>query len=275
MSRIMSLTSPMDELLAALGQLGFSQYEARAYCALAAGAAMNGHEVAKASGIPPSKIYETLARLAEKGAVLVQHADPVTYSASPRAAVLQAARAKFERAFGTAEAGLRELPIRGDSSQIWSLKEHDAVLAAATGIVGAAKRSVFAAIWQQELDTAGPSLEAASRRGCPVHVAIYGTATLDGPRSYDLSLCGLSAVERLAGRRLTAFVADQSETLVAEFRADSRVEAVRTTNPVIALLTIEYIKADILGRLLINDMGNDRFEMLRQGESLMDALLRS
>ncbi|WP_445680024.1 TrmB family transcriptional regulator [Radicibacter daui] len=271
----MTLTSPMDELLGALGQLGFSQYEARAYCALAAGPAMNGHEVARASGIPPSKIYETLARLAEKGAVIVQHADPVIYAASPRDAVLHAAKAKFERALSTAEAGLKELPARSESSQIWSLKERDAVLAATTGIVGAARRSVFAAVWQQELDAAGPALEAASRRGCTVHVAIYGTATLDGPRSYDLSLCGQSAVERLAGRRLTAFVADEAETLVAEFRADGSVEAVRTANPVIGLLTIEYIKADILGRLLINDLGNDRFEELRRGESLMDALLRS
>jgi len=271
----MHATNPTDELLSALGQLGFGQYEARAYCALLSGPPMNGHEVAKASGIPPSKIYETLGRLAEKGAVLVQHSDPVTYKACPRRDVLSAARAKFERALAKADAGLKRLPAKSDSNQIWSLKERDAVLAAATKVVASARRSVFATLWDEELGALQTSLEQASRRGCVVHVAVYGTTTLKGPTNYDLTMCARSAMERLAGQRLTTLVADQRDTLVAEFHSDGTVEAIRTTNPVIGLLTVEYVKADILGRLLIDDMGDARFEQLRQDPGQIDALLRA
>ncbi len=271
----MNLKTPTGDLLTALGQLGFGQYEARAYCALLSAAPMNGHEVAKASGVPPSKIYETLARLAEKGAVLVQHADPVIYAASPRETVLAAARAKFQRALETAETGLKQIPVKGDPGQIWSLKERDAVLAAATSLIAHAKRSLFATLWDEELGVLRDPLEQASRRGCKVHVAVYGTTVLDGPHGYDLTLCGKSAMERLAGRRLTTLVADQADALIAEFHPDGTVEAVRTSNPVVGLLAVEYVKADILGRLLIDDMGDARFDSLRYNPGLIDVLLRS
>ena len=58
----------MDPLTTALGELGFSPYEARAYAALVARSPANGYEVAKAAAIPTSKIYETLQRLQQRGA---------------------------------------------------------------------------------------------------------------------------------------------------------------------------------------------------------------
>jgi sugar-specific transcriptional regulator TrmB len=270
------MASPVtEELLAALSQLGFSQYEARAYCALLAGPPMNGHEVAKASGVPPSKIYETLNRLAEKGAVLVQRQEPVTYMASSREAVMESARQKFQRAFEAADTALSQIKTPPDSGRIWMLRERDTVIAALGQKIASAHMRVFAALWDEELGPLRHALEEASRRGCAVHVAVYGTTQLNGPDSYDLTLCGRSAAERLDGRRLSAVVADGADTLVAEFRSDGSVEAVATSHPVISLLAVEYIKADVLGRLLINEMGESRFEQLRHGPKNVDAFLRS
>lgn len=264
-----------DEALAALAQLGFGQYEARAYCALLARSPMNGHEVAKASGVPPSKIYETLGRLAEKGAVLVERSEPVTYAASAYEAVLEAARRKFQRAHDAAAAAFQTLPAMADGAQVWSLRDRDAVLAAGQALVAGAAQSVFAALWEEELSELRAALEAAARRGCAVHIAVYGTARLDGPATYDLTMCGRSAVERLNGRRLSTIVADRERALVAEFHAGGGVEAVSTAHPVIGLLGIEYVKSDVLGRLLIDDMGEARFERLRHDPGTIDALLRA
>ncbi|MFD2351428.1 TrmB family transcriptional regulator [Nonomuraea ferruginea] len=52
-----------------LQRLGMSGYEAKAYVALvAAGAPLNGYEVAKRSGVPRSTVYETLGKLVGRGA---------------------------------------------------------------------------------------------------------------------------------------------------------------------------------------------------------------
>jgi sugar-specific transcriptional regulator TrmB len=250
------------ELIAALIRLGFSQYEAQAYTALAGQQPMNGSEVSKRAGMPPSKVYETLARLEAKGAVLVSHSEPIRYSAVPHADVLASLRAKFDADLGTAAAALDQLPAADESGLVWSLHDKDAIDRAFIRVITGARASIFAGIWDEELDQLGPHLEAASRRGIETHVAIYGKRTLTGPRTYDLGKCGASARLRLSGRRLAVIIADDISTAVAEFGDRTPDEAVLTTNRVTSLLAVEYVKADISGRLLINALGEPAYQQL-------------
>ncbi|HCF4815072.1 TPA: hypothetical protein NIF81_006588, partial [Pseudomonas aeruginosa] len=136
-----------------------------------------------------------------------------------------------------------------------------------------AQESVFAGIWDEELDELGPLLEAASARGIETHVAIYGDGTLQGPHTYDLAECGASARLRLSGRRLAVVVADDSAAVVAEFGDMTADQATLTTNPVIALLAVEYIKADVTGRLMINAMSPATYKKLLT-TSAMRAMLK-
>jgi sugar-specific transcriptional regulator TrmB len=264
-----------DETLTSLIRLGFSQYEGQAYCALLQHSPMNGHEVSKASGVPPSKIYETLQRLGAKGAVLVHRSEPVRYAATPYRTVLESLRRRFEADLTTVEKGLHALPGARDTGLTWSLRQRDAVLSAATDAVNGAQHGVFAALWDEELEELAPCLEAASRRGLEVHVAVYGRRVLQGPHCYDLTLCGESAVERLGGRRLSAVVADGRGSVIAEFRADGSVEAILTDSPLVSLLAVEYIKEDVMGRILINELGEERYQRLRRQSEDMRAMLRS
>lgn len=66
--------------------------------------------------------------------------------------------------------------------------------------------------------------------------------------------CGASARLRLSGRRLAVAVADNTEAVAAEFGDQSPDHATLTTHPVIALLAVESIKADVSGRVLIDAM---------------------
>lgn len=263
-----------NPLLSAMTALGFTQYEARAYCALQAGGSGNGHEVAKASGVPPSKIYETLARLVEKGAVLKAQEEPARYLARPWSEVSSNLLTHLESAVDTVGAELDKLPRPGSPRAIWALPDRAAVLDTARDFASRARDTIFASVWDPEMDALAPALEEAARRGVRVHVAVYGATRLGSARGYDLTACGRSAMERLAGRRLMTLVADGEEALVAELHPDGGVEAMRTDAPVIGLLVTEYVKADVLGRLLIDDMGEARFEQLRHDPGLIDELLR-
>src|SRR5919201_6450769 len=86
----------LDALIQRLQALGFSQYEARAYCALLQKAPANGHEVSKTAGIPTSKIYETLERLHHKGAVLVQRSEPTLWAPVPHRDLMARLRQQME-----------------------------------------------------------------------------------------------------------------------------------------------------------------------------------
>src|SRR4030042_2005998 len=68
-----------DPLVDRLGALGFSGYEARAYVALLEGHPATGYELAKRSGIPPSKIYPILKKLIDRSMISPVSVNPVKY----------------------------------------------------------------------------------------------------------------------------------------------------------------------------------------------------
>ncbi|WP_212556226.1 TrmB family transcriptional regulator [Rhodococcus sp. 14-2483-1-2] len=264
--------TPTSKLQSALMRLGFSQYEAKAYTALVGQSPMNGSEVSKRAGMPPSKVYETLARLETKGAVVVNRSEPVLYGAVPHHDLLTGLAARFEADVAAAIDELDAMPAADRAGLVWSLYTRESILDAFVRLVDTAHSQLFAGIWDEELDALGPALERAAQRGVQTHVAIYGPRTLHGPKVYDLSKCGASARLRLSGRRLAVAVADDVDTVVAEFGDRSPAEAVLTTNPVTGLLAVEYIKADISGRLLINAMPDANYRQLLETHD-MQAIL--
>ena len=60
----------MADALEQLQELGFTEYEARAYHALLQYHPVSGYELAKVSGIPRANIYVVLQKLEERGAVI-------------------------------------------------------------------------------------------------------------------------------------------------------------------------------------------------------------
>jgi HTH-type transcriptional regulator, sugar sensing transcriptional regulator len=261
------------DLITSLTRLGFTQYEAQAYTALVGQPPITGAEVGRRAGMPPSKIYETLARLEVRGAVLVNRSEPVLYAAVPHGALLEAMRARFNADLESAVAALDRLPEQQEPGLVWSLSGREAIVAAFARTIAGAQASLFAGIWDEELDELGPLLEAAAARGIDTHVAIYGKGRLNGPNIYDMAECGASARLRLLGRRLAVVVADDNDAVVAEFGDRTPDQATLTTNPVIALLAVEYIKADVSGRLMINAMTPAAYRKLLDTPD-MQAMLR-
>ncbi len=262
MSRRLKRVAIDSDLINILARLGFSQYEAQAYVALTGQGALTGAEVSRGAGVPPSKIYETLARLEAKGAVLVNRSEPVRYSAVPYGDYLASAKSRFEGDVAAAKERLDRLPVQEEPGLVWSLRSRQSILQAFIRVTASARKSIFAGIWDEEIDEIGPLLEQAAARGIETHVAIYGNRKLAGPRIYDLSQCGASARLRLSGRRLAVVVADDNESVVAEFGDRTPDQAVLTTNPVTNLLAIEYVKSDVMGRLLINAMSESAYREL-------------
>src|SRR5919205_2028704 len=64
-----------------LQQVGLNKYEAEAYAALLQHGPLTGYELGKRSGVPLSRSYEILERLAAKGLALTQPGDPPRYAA--------------------------------------------------------------------------------------------------------------------------------------------------------------------------------------------------
>ena len=74
----------MEELIAQLKEMGFTEYEAKAYTALVQQSHVSAYQVSKNSGIPRARVYDILNILVDKGIVLKEEtAEQTTYAAMP------------------------------------------------------------------------------------------------------------------------------------------------------------------------------------------------
>ena len=131
-----------SKLVDALQALGFTIYEAKTYLALLRlGAPANGYEAARAAGIPTSKIYETLRRLSEKGAVMVNTSAPITYAPVPHRDLTARLRDRSEATLATVEMGLAAIPAGGEPSLTWTIAGADNVVARMRQLVQRAEQT--------------------------------------------------------------------------------------------------------------------------------------
>jgi sugar-specific transcriptional regulator TrmB len=264
-----------DDVVNSLAVFGFSQYEAKAYCGLLGRNPINAYELAKASNIPPSKIYETLNRLQQKGCVLVYKSEPILYGPVPIEDVLARMKMRMSRALEDAELALKHIRKPTEAGLTWSLDGAANLVESMETAITRSQRRIFGAIWDEEMGRLAGALRDAATRGVELQIAVYGTFELGVDYTYDLSLCGSSAQERLGGRRLSALVVDDREVIVAELAGTSADHGIWTKNPVVSLLATEYIKEEIMGRVLINELGEERYQALRRSRPELLRMLKS
>src|SRR5688572_5058165 len=85
----------VDPLIAAIARLGFTELEAATYHALLGAPASAGYRLAKILSKPHANVYQALAGLERKGAVIFEDDARRVYSASPRSEVFERLRRRF------------------------------------------------------------------------------------------------------------------------------------------------------------------------------------
>ena len=72
----------MDDVIKHLMRLGLTEYEARAYVATVSLGEGTVNEISRESGVPRSRAYDVMERLAEKGFVEMGNTNPICYRAN-------------------------------------------------------------------------------------------------------------------------------------------------------------------------------------------------
>ena len=230
----------IDELVQRLQPLGFSQYEARAYCALLQRSPANGHEVAKTAGIPTSKVYETLERLLQKGAVLVQRSDPTLWAPVPYRDLTATLRDRMETNLTAVEQGLAQLGHEQDTKLTWSLSGHGHVVDSMRRAIDRTRERLSAAIPSGDLEELTPALRAAAERGVAIDLVAGDGPTLDLPEGERVHVRRRPDGGQGNGR-LAVVLGDGEETVLADL-GQARPEGMWTHHPAVALLAAEHLR---------------------------------
>lgn len=239
---------------ALLKELGFGDYEAKAYVSLVGAGQCNGYEVAKAAGMPRANVYAVLERLVERGAVQrFKTARQVRYAATPPPDLLASLDKKHQNTLTAAQEALAKLAQPDALIPAFNLHDAEELLARARADIDAADKTLLVAIQPTEAARLAKPLQHARDRG----VAIT-TLCLEACERECGGCQGQIHRHQLAPKgtaRWLLVVADQRQVLLGQFDRGS-AEGVVTAQPLVVELASAFVRQSLALALLGDELGD-------------------
>jgi sugar-specific transcriptional regulator TrmB len=247
------------EAIDQLVELGFSQYEARAYVGLLGQEPMTGYALANLTHIPQPKVYETLRRLADKRAVVKIGSDPARFVAVPAEHLLSQLDTEFRRRLADVKVGLADLRQQSGADELRVLRSPrtwPAITGHAIALLDSAERHVYLSTHIDQLGELVEAVRRADQRGVRVDLLCFARTDLTlthGRVIHHASTEG--TVYRHHQARHLALVADAQHTLWALAPDGTRWDAVVATDPLLAAVVKGYVRHDIYVQEIFADFG--------------------
>ena len=251
----------------ALRACGFGDYEAKVYCALLSESPATGYEVARRSGVPRAKVYETLERLAARGATVRVEGSrggpgPAgrLYAPVDFGEVLEYIEESARSSCGRARRALEHL--RGGPSTaevIWRVTDEDDLIARGRSLAEGAGETLHVAVWAPEFEALLPALVAALDRGVSLALILYEPH----PGFDELRRRGAGAVQHsrsktqalpVMGRQFT-LVADSRKCITGSIFSPSGVEGVYSLNRGLVTNAVDLVNHEIYVERILSEVG--------------------
>ncbi|MHB8896317.1 MAG: TrmB family transcriptional regulator [Candidatus Geothermincolia bacterium] len=253
----------------ALADLGFSDYEAKAYCALLTQAPSNGYQVAQRSGVPRAKIYEVLEKLVARGAaVRVEGRDQEGRLFAPTTPDQMIGHIEQETHTACREA--LEALERYESDPkvvevLWRVTSQSDLIARGQSLTKDAAHTLHVALWAEEFEVLLPSLLEAMDRGVKIAMILYsphrGLARLQdrGAGAVQHTRSKHHAVP-VMGRQFV-LVADRDKCITGSIFSEENVEGVFTLNKGLVTNAIDLVNHEIFTERILVEVGEPVWEV--------------
>jgi len=261
----------LDKTLDLLQQLGFTAYESKAYVALLEAQPSGAYDIAKRSGVPSSKIYETLNKLLRRSIVRFSEsnvADNPHYVALPPDALIEQLNQQIRHRTDELLPLLGTLKSSQEPDFIWPLVNQAKLIEKSTAIVQSAQKSILISCWAAELGWIRGDLEAAEARDINIALVHFGQpATIIGA-TYHHPVEETLYTEK-GGRGFT-LVVDGEVVVIANLIEEGGLDASWSRNRAFVTVAEDYVKHDVyitkvtrfLNEPLTDRFGNN-YEQLR------------
>lgn len=242
-----------------LVDLGFSQYEARAYVGLLeASEPTTGYALSNLTGVPQPKVYETLRRLARKGIAVMLNGEPARFVALPPSQLLAQLDSGFRHRLADAElALLRMQPTAGTHYRVletldtWTEVEGEAVR-----LLDGAERHAYVSINYEHAEATTDAIRRADGRGVRIDLLTFSVEAMDlahGRAVRHESTDGV--VYRHHQARHLAVVTDSTKVLWALASDGEEWDAVTADDALFAAAIKGYVRHDLYVQQIVADFG--------------------
>jgi HTH-type transcriptional regulator, sugar sensing transcriptional regulator len=251
----------VDNIIDRLIEIGFSEYEAKAYAALVRANPATAYEIARLSGIPTSKIYGVISRLHKKGIVMLAGDEKKKrYIPLEPSEFIESTRKKIEITLDGLENDLSSIRKGNDISYIWDIHDYEYLMEKAVRMVESAEESLLISGWDEELAVLEEHIVSRNKSNVKVAIVHFGEGTVNVGMVYQHPIEDTIYNEK--GGRGIVIITDMKEALMATIYPDYKVEGAWSVNKGFVTLAEDYVKHDIYIMKIVNrfdDLLIDRF----------------
>ncbi len=257
----------MDKLIECLMKIGFTSYESKAYLSLLRRSPVTGYELSKQSGVPRSMIYQTIHKLVAQGAINELRTDPLTYVPVPPTEFLGRLRDEQDQTFNYLQEHLQRLESPPEAHVIRHLKERGPILDKMKDLIVKARQEVWLSLWDSEIEEMKPYAKKALDSGVRLYSLLFNSEpTSDFGKAFYHHPSTAVIEEQRLGQRLTVVVCDHEEVMIAGFAKETIPFALHTADPLLVLLAKEYIRHDMMMKVMTERLGVENMEGIWKGE---------
>ncbi|MBN1411202.1 MAG: TrmB family transcriptional regulator [Spirochaetales bacterium] len=234
----------VNNIVGLLKNLGFSEYEAKAFTGLAGAYPATAYEIAKAAGIPTSKIYEIMEKLLAKGVILkLTEGEKTLYVPIETDEFILNYKKEVETSLKELASELAEITKTPTASYIWNMQDYRRFLNKAERIILSAKRTLLISGWRQEISLLEPAVKKSGEHKVKSAIIHFGTPEISLGQVFHHPIEDTIYAEK--GGRALIIIADSQEALMGTVFANSEVEGAYSRNRGFVLLAEDYVKHDI------------------------------
>jgi sugar-specific transcriptional regulator TrmB len=250
---------PIEKLV----EIGFSEYEAKAYVALLRKNPVTGYELSKLSGVPRSMIYEVAGKLTARGAAMtLRTGGSIKYAPVAADEFLDQFHREQDELISSLRDDLITYSTAPDLEYVWNIDGHENIMAKAVEMLDQAKARICMALVPTTFSTLRSALERAIDRG--VRVVVYTTAELDLPG-------GQVVVARVSKETLgqarglgLILVIDSEEVLIGEWLTATQARASWASTPLIVFIAEHHLRTDLYLPQILSLLGDQALEVIQE-----------
>ncbi|PFN83639.1 hypothetical protein COJ85_27620 [Bacillus sp. AFS076308] len=130
--------------------------------------------------------------------------------------------------------------------------------------------------WEKELEELRSSAEEQGKKGIQLYSLLFtNQETVSFGETFYHRRDTASIEKHRMDQRLTIVFQDNQEVLIAGFIEGQIPQAIQTTEPMLVLLAKEYIRHDMLMKVVSDKVGNDMYNSLWQSDDLLTYIVRN
>jgi Cd2+/Zn2+-exporting ATPase len=252
-----------SDSIAKLVQIGFSEYEAKAYLGLLKKSPVSGYELSKLSGVPRSMIYEVAGKLTARGAAMtLQVSGSAKYAPVAADEFLDQFHREQETLINSLREDLNSYSGAPDLEYVWNIEGHENIIAKAVEMLNQAQVRIYLALVPETFPALRPALKKAIKRG--VRVVVYTTEELELPG-------GQVVVAHVARETLgqarglgLILVIDGEEVLVGEWLSATQARASWAGTPLIVFIAEHHLRTDLYLPQILSLLGDQALEVIQE-----------